>query len=75
MTASCHVRTSWMWRPGQGCHAGTPSLPTAGFLPLPAFDAKIHLQPVSRMIGRMTRAFGADDVAPSPRSSENYVFR
>ena len=25
------------------------------------------------MIGQMTRAFGADDVAPSARSSENYV--
>jgi hypothetical protein len=64
-----------MWRPDEGCHTGTPSLSTAGFLLLPAFDATIHLQPASMMIGRMTGAFGADDVAPSARSSENYVFR
>jgi hypothetical protein len=51
-----------MWRPDEGCHAGTPSLSTAGFLLLPAFDATIHLQPASTMIGRMTGAFGADDV-------------
>jgi len=51
-----------MWRPDEGCHTGTPSLSTAGFLLLPAFDATIHLQPASTMIGRMTGAFGADDV-------------
>jgi len=64
-----------MWRPDEGCHTGTPSLPTAGFLLLPAFDANIHLQPAWMTIGRMTGPFGADDVAPSARSSENYVFR
>ena len=39
-----------------------PVASTAGFLLLPAFDANIHLQPASMMIGRMTGAFGADDV-------------
>ncbi len=52
-----------MWWPDEGCHTGTLSLPTAGFLPLPAFDAKIYLKPASLTIGRMICAFGADDVA------------
>jgi len=52
-----------MWWPDEGCHAGTPSLSTAGFLLLPAFE--ITLQRFAGFADDRTddRAFGADDVA------------
>jgi hypothetical protein len=46
-----------------------------GSFPLPAFDATLHTFPAGLTIGRMIRAFGADDVAPLEPRSENYVFR
>ena len=57
-----------MWVPDEGRHSGTPSLPTYGVPPLtPAFDATIYNFPTSWMMtGRMTCAFRADDVFPSP---------
>jgi len=53
-----------MWVPDEGRHTGTPSLPTYGVPSLtPAFDATIYNFPVNQMTtGRMTCAFGADDV-------------
>lgn len=57
-----------MWVPDEGCHTGTPSLPTYGVPSLiPASDATIYNFPMSWMTtGRMTRASGADDVFLSP---------
>ena len=57
-----------MWVPDEGRLTGTPSLPTYGVPSLtPAFDATIYEFPLSRMTtGRMTCAFGADDVSTSP---------
>jgi hypothetical protein len=40
--SSWQVRTSLLWLPDEGCHTGTPSLPTAGFLLLPL--SKVTLQ-------------------------------
>lgn len=40
----------------------------------PAFEVTLTRLGVWPMIGRMTRAFGADDVAANERRSENYVF-
>ena len=62
MTASCHLRTSVDVAACRRLPYRNPVASTAGFLLLPAFDANIHLQPASMMIGRMTGAFGADDV-------------
>src|SRR3982751_4678732 len=49
-----------MWVPHEGCHTGTPSLTTAGFLPcFSAFDATLHnFLPRRMTIGQMTCASG-----------------
>jgi hypothetical protein len=60
----------WLWWPDEGCHTGTPSLQRRGSFRLPA--SKLHYTVTdSLMIGRMTRAFGADDVVRLRRNPKN----
>ena len=66
---------AWMWWPDEGCHTGTPSLPTAGFLPASAFHVTLQ-----RFVGFTDDrtddcAFGADDIACVDSCSKNYVSR
>jgi hypothetical protein len=55
---------------------GTPPLLTTGFLSCkPPQEATLHDLWGGLMIGRMTCAFGADDIAPLASGSENYDLR
>ena len=64
-----------MWWPDEGCHTGTPSLPTTGSLPVSCLRRHITTSLGLLMIGRMIAPLARMMLLAFGSYSENYVFR